>query len=66
MESTDILRKASVAVYLACEEGVADSISKLLKGAADEIDERRKIEDELRIELNALRASVCVSRHCKW
>ena len=32
------LRKASSAVYLACEESVATDISNLLKWAADEIE----------------------------
>lgn len=42
------LRKASVAVFLATgEESVARDLSKMLKGAADEIDNLRAERDKL-------------------
>lgn len=39
------LRMASTAVYLACEESVADDISNLLKWAANEIDRLNQTTD---------------------
>lgn len=39
--SVENLRKASMAVFLACEEGPATDISNLLRWAADEIEKLR-------------------------
>lgn len=44
--SVENLRKASTAVYLACEKDVADDISNLLRWAANEIDHLAAKPDE--------------------
>ena len=46
--SVENLRKASVAVYLACEESVAVDISNLLRWAADEIERWKKADAQPR------------------
>ena len=47
-ETTARMRKASVAVYLAAEESVADDLSSLLRGGADAIDAALAEIDRLR------------------
>ena len=43
---TNELKKAAAAVYLACEEEVAQDLSQKLKAAAAEIDRLRRAEKE--------------------
>ena len=48
MISTDVLRKAASAIYLATEESVADDISTILKDSATALDRTRKELESLR------------------
>ncbi len=48
--SVENLRRASRAVYLACEEPVARDISHLLNWAADEITKRRVVPSHVDLE----------------
>jgi TfoX/Sxy family transcriptional regulator of competence genes len=51
------MRKASVAVYLATEESVADDLSSLLRGGADAIDAALAEIDRLTKQVERLKDS---------